>query len=105
MDNKNTDEMATMPYLYRFRPTKSLFEFNELENQEIYFASPQQFNDPLEGFKDISPCADEIFKNEAGWRDKYWKDFYSGITTKLGGWSHEDEYRLLLSIKYSKFNN
>lgn len=40
--------------VYRFRSTSALLEErHELENQEIYFASPQELNDPLEGFKDI----------------------------------------------------
>jgi hypothetical protein len=41
-------------YVYRFRSTYALLNgFHELENQEIYFASPEELNDPLEGFKDI----------------------------------------------------
>lgn len=40
--------------LYRFRSTKALLdEFHELENQEIYFASPKDLNDPLEGFTNL----------------------------------------------------
>jgi hypothetical protein len=37
-----------------------LEDFRELENQEIYFASPQKLNDPMEGFKDIFWRGDEI---------------------------------------------
>lgn len=40
-------------YLYRFRSAKSFLERKELENQEIYFSSLDQLNDPLEGFKNI----------------------------------------------------
>ena len=41
-------------HLFRFRPIRALLDgFHELENEEIYFASPEQLNDPMEGFKDI----------------------------------------------------
>lgn len=36
---------------YRFRKTQNIFDFKELENQEIYFASNEELNDPMEGFK------------------------------------------------------
>lgn len=39
--------------LYRFRPLSRLLGSGELAKQEIYFASPQQLNDPMEGFLDI----------------------------------------------------
>ena len=45
---------------YRFRSLKSLFEFKELENQEIYFASPEELNDPMEGFRDLVFKGDKI---------------------------------------------
>lgn len=53
--------------MYRFRSTKYLLdeEFEELENQEIYFAPPEKLNDPMEGFKDIFWKGDEII----------WKNF------------------------------
>ncbi|BAO89044.1 DUF2971 domain-containing protein [Caballeronia cordobensis] len=48
-------------YLYRFRPVDRLLGKNhELERQEIYFASPDQLNDPMEGFKDIFWKGDAI---------------------------------------------
>jgi hypothetical protein len=48
-------------YVYRFRSTSALLgEFQELEKQEIYFASPQELNDPLEGLKDIFWQGDAI---------------------------------------------
>lgn len=47
--------------LYRFRPiTRLLGENGELDNQEIYFAHPSQLNDPMEGYRDIVWCGDEI---------------------------------------------
>ena len=58
-----------MTKLYRFRSIKFLLgEYNELENQSIYFASPEELNDPLEGFRNIFWQGDQIvwrnfFKN------------------------------------------
>lgn len=46
---------------YRFRPINRLItDFKELENQSIYFASPNQLNDPMEGFRDITWSGDHI---------------------------------------------
>ena len=46
---------------HRFRSTNDLLDgHNELENQEIYFASPKELNDPMEGFKDVYWHGDEI---------------------------------------------
>lgn len=45
---------------YRFRNTKSIFEHKELENQEIYFASIEELNDPMEGFKNLVFKGDKI---------------------------------------------
>ncbi len=51
-------------HMYRFRSIHALLDgFNELENQEIYFASPEELNDPLEGYKDIFWDGDNIVWN------------------------------------------
>jgi Protein of unknown function (DUF2971) len=48
-------------YFYRYRPIKAVLdEFHELENQEIYFSTPDELNDPMEGFKDLFWLGDEI---------------------------------------------
>lgn len=47
-------------FVYRFRPTKSLREFRELEDQVVYCASLAQLNDPMEGFKDMFWLGDKI---------------------------------------------
>jgi hypothetical protein len=48
-------------HLYRFRSIRALLDdHHELENQEIYFCSPRELNDPLEGFKDIVWQGDHI---------------------------------------------
>lgn len=54
---------------YRFRSLDNLLgKYKELENQEIYFASPTEQNDPMEGYHEIYFQGDEIvwtnfFKN------------------------------------------
>jgi hypothetical protein len=45
-------------YFYRYRPIKAAL--NELENQEIYFSTTDELNDPMEGFKDLFWRGDEI---------------------------------------------
>ncbi|MDD2875882.1 MAG: DUF2971 domain-containing protein [Acidiphilium sp.] len=48
-------------HFYRFRSTHALLDgWQELEKQEIYFASPNELNDPMEGFKDIFWSGDAI---------------------------------------------
>ena len=47
--------------LYRFRSIDAVLDkYQELENQTIYFASPDQLNDPMEGFRDIVWRGDKI---------------------------------------------
>lgn len=58
-----------MAVFYRFRSIEQLLgEFEELKNQTIYFASPEELNDPMEGLQDIVWEGDRIvwrnlFKN------------------------------------------
>ena len=53
--------------VYRFRSIDRLLgEDQELENRTIYFASPDQLNDPMEGFRDIVWRGDRIV----------WENFY-----------------------------
>ena len=48
-------------HLFRFRSARALLgEFEELARQEIYFSSPDQLNDPMEGYKDIFWSGDDI---------------------------------------------
>lgn len=47
-------------FLYRFRALNKIFEYNELENLEIYFASPEEFNDPMECYINLVFNGDEI---------------------------------------------
>ena len=46
---------------YRFRSMECLLDkYQELEKQTIYFASPNELNDPMEGFRDIVWSGDKI---------------------------------------------
>lgn len=48
-------------YIYRIRKISNILGDNgELKNQYIYFAKPEQLNDPLEGYKDIVWIGDKI---------------------------------------------
>jgi hypothetical protein len=46
--------------LYRFRRLRRLLDKGELLHQEIFFASPDSLNDPMEGFRDIFWLGDAI---------------------------------------------
>ena len=47
--------------LYRFRSIDALLDkYHELEKEHIYFASPEELNDPMEGFRDIVWKGDRI---------------------------------------------
>ena len=50
-----------MAEFFRFRSADALLEkYQELENQTIYFASPEELNDPMEGFRDIVWTGDKV---------------------------------------------
>ncbi len=50
-----------MTSFYRFRSLNALLgQRQELESQEIYFAAPEELNDPMEGYKDLIWNGDEI---------------------------------------------
>ena len=50
-----------MAEFFRFRSIDSLLgKHRELEEQTIYFASPEELNDPMEGLRDIAWNGDEI---------------------------------------------
>lgn len=53
---------------YRFRSATDLLDgYNELDKQTIYFAPPEQLNDPMEGYRDIFWSGDIIaWKNLFG---------------------------------------
>ncbi len=50
-----------MNEIYRFRRIENLLgQHQELDKQQIYFASPEQLNDPMEGYRDIFWKGDQI---------------------------------------------
>ena len=50
-----------MPEFFRFRSIDALLgKFQELEKQTIYFASPDELNDPMEGLRNIVWNGDQI---------------------------------------------
>ena len=50
-----------MTVFFRFRSIEQMLgENQELEKQTIYFASPEELNDPMEGFRDIVWVGDKI---------------------------------------------
>lgn len=53
-------EVNSKKIFYRLRSLKSIFEYKELENQEIYFASLDELNDPMEGFRNVVFKGDKI---------------------------------------------
>lgn len=55
MSEQNNKKM-----FYRLRSLKSIFEYKELENQEIYFASIDELNDPMEGFRNVVFKGDRV---------------------------------------------
>jgi hypothetical protein len=54
---------------------------------------------------EISLCASDVYTDKTAWREKYWKTFYDGITCKTPEWSHEKEYRLILSSNLYDFSD
>ena len=53
--------MDAVTEFYRFRSLKSLLgKWNELDNQTVYFASADQLNDPMEGYRDVVWRGDRI---------------------------------------------
>ena len=61
-----------MAEFYRFRSIESLLEeHQELEEQTIYFANPEELNDPVEGLRDIVWNGDEIVWEWIGPHDEY----------------------------------
>jgi hypothetical protein len=56
-----------MTLFYRFRRIENLLgEYKELERQSIYFASPEQLNDPMEGYRDLIWTGDRV-----AWRNLF----------------------------------
>jgi len=65
----SADEKSDSPvplHLYRFRSAEAVLDsFHELENQEIYLASPEELNDPMEGYNELQWLGDAVL-----WRNQ-----------------------------------
>lgn len=59
--------------LYRLRPPKAIYEFNELEKQEIHFSRFNELNDPMEGFLNLYWKGDKVV----------WVNFFKNFITSL----------------------
>jgi hypothetical protein len=81
-------------HLYRFRPIENLLsKYNELQNQEIYFADPKKLNDPMEGFREVFWQGDKIvwtnlFKHYLRCVDKAWTMLIRCGDDQPFGWDH-----------------
>ena len=76
--------------IYRLRSSYALLDgFNELENQEIFFASPEELNDPMEGFLSIYWQGDRIV-----WRNifKYYLYNLSKLILQMPLIGHDYEF-------------
>lgn len=67
-------------FIFRFRSAKALLDddddnggFQELENQTIYFAKPEQLNDPMEGLSDAFWDGDDVL----------WENFFKHYALAL----------------------
>ena len=89
-----------MTELYRFRSIEYLLgEYNELENQSIYFASPEELNDPLEGFRNIFWEGDQIV-----WRNFFKQYIYCLLRNIIhlricGDSITRDEFELFMPVE------
>lgn len=73
-----TKETNGAGYTYRFRNVKNLLNKKELENSEIYFAAPEQLNDPLEGHINVYWQGDEVI-----WRNLF-RHYLNCVLLALG---------------------
>ena len=76
--------------IYRFRSIDALLDkYHELENQTIYFASPDELNDPMEGLRDIVWSGDKIV----------WEKFFKHYTLCL----HLSFLKLKITLNSKEF--
>lgn len=85
-----------MTFFFRFRSLDALLgERKELEKQEIYFAPPEQLNDPMEGYKDLFWEGDEI-----AWRNLVKHYLICLMQTTLTGFILGNEYKSTISKNF-----
>jgi hypothetical protein len=81
-----------MDIIFKLRNTSSLLNgFHELENQELFFASPDELNDPQEGFLNLFWQGDKIV-----WRNLL-RYYIFNLTSCLLKASYSRNERLLSS--------
>lgn len=54
---------------------------------------------------ELSICAENIFSQEDEWRNQYWSIYESAYLKKLPAWSHEREYRIILSSVLDSYDD
>ena len=80
-------------HFHRFRSIDALLDGrHELENQEIFFASPAQLNDPREGVRDVFWLGDRVV-----WKNLH-RHYLKSLTRLLQIWcasggQHEVDWR------------
>ena len=87
-------------YLYRFRSIKRVHQ--ELEKQTIFFASPEELNDPMEGYKDIFWAGDKIV-----WRNllKHYLMCLSAACLDFPVYGEEVIIKNLPTLEYQKLHD
>jgi hypothetical protein len=56
----------------------------------------------------MSTCSEDILRGDSDWMKSYWASFTKCATTKLNGWEHEEEFRLVAVgqvVDYSQVEN
>lgn len=93
---------------HKFTPVRYANDYPEID----FFESLGTLRrDQLSGFwyagenGERSKAGQRVLSESAEWRDDYWSRHGTATTTKLPEWSHEQEYRLVLSSSLSSFED
>lgn len=54
---------------------------------------------------EISMCGEQLFTNPDEWRSAYWSEYENAYLKKLPSWSHEKEYRIVISSSLGSFDD
>lgn len=90
----STNETNSAGYVYRFRNVNNLLGRKELENSEIYFAAPEQLNDPLEGHINVYWQGDEVI-----WRNLF-RHYLNCVLYALGLFANAEQKRETAEWKF-----
>jgi len=94
-----TNETNSGGYAYRFRNVKNLLGRKELENSEIYFAAPEQLNDPLEGHINVYWQGDEVI-----WRNLF-RHYLNCVLLALGLFADAEQKQETAEWKFLHIRN